>query len=153
MRRMPFWLSVGFLTILSAFAPLPAAAQVAPGIQGGISLDDDFAQIFFGGHLETSPLVDRLRFRPGVDVGVGDDPTHVAFNLDFTYAFTSARPWNLYLGGGPAINWWNFDNGSDTDAGFNALVGAKNRDGWFFELRAGLVDSPAVKFGVGYTFR
>ena len=35
----------------------PAAAQDA-GIRGGISVDPD--QFYFGGHLETPPLVDRL---------------------------------------------------------------------------------------------
>ena len=100
------------------------------------------------------PLIDRLRFRPSVDVGIGDG-TNGGRNFDFTYTFPSSRPWNLYVGGGPAINWFYDRNngGSDTEAGFNFLAGAKNRDGLFFEAKVGVEGSPELKFGVGYTFR
>ena len=150
--RVSFWVSLAFLALFSVLIATPANAQVNPGVQGGVSIDPD--QVYFGGHVETTPLVDRLRFRPGVDVGVGDDLTLVAINLDFTYTFPSRRPWNLYAGGGPAINWFNVDGGgSETEAGFNFLIGAKHRDGLFFEMRVGAMDSPDLKFGVGYTFR
>jgi hypothetical protein len=88
-----------------------------------------------------------------VDVGLGDVTT-VSGNFDFTYTFAGGRPWNLYVGGGPSINWYNFDNGSDnTEAGFNFLGGVKNRAGLFFEVKIGVEGSPDLKFGVGYTFR
>ena len=143
-----------FLACLGLFtvAVVPAQAQqVRAGVQGGASVDPD--QGFIGGHVETSPLVDRVRFRPGVDIGFGDDVTLVGINLDFTYAFTANRPWNIYAGGGPAINWYNYENDSEAEAGFNFLVGAKSRDGLFFEIKIGVMDSPDLKFGVGYTFR
>lgn len=146
-------LCIAFVIGLTTLAPIEAFAQTRTGVQGGGSFDDGFNQIFFGGHVETAPLVNRLRFRPGLDVGLGDDATLLAFNFDFTYTFPSRSPWNLYAGGGPAINWINTDRSDDTEGGFNLLVGAKNRDGLFFELRLGLVDSPDVKFGVGYTFK
>ena len=138
-------------SLCSTIAVLPAEAQVRGGVQGGVSIDPD--QGFFGGHIETTPLIDRVRFRPGLDLGFGEDFTLIAFNFDFTYSFTESRPWNLYAGGGPAINWFDFDGGSETEAGFNFLVGAKQRDGLFFEMRVGAIDSPDLKFGVGYTFR
>ena len=116
---------VSFLVFLvfclaGAIAAKPAQAQqMAPGVQGGVSLDPD--QFYFGGHIETSPLIDRLRFRPSVDIGIGDGTT-VAGNFEFTYTFPGSRPWNLYVGGGPAINWYDSDNGgSDAEAGFNFL--------------------------------
>ena len=149
--RASFWVCLVFLGLLSAAAATPARAQAGGGIQGGVSLDPD--QVFFGGHLETSPLVDRVRFRPSVDIGLGDDVTLVGFNFDFTYTFTANRPWNLYAGGGPAVNWIDFDDGSDSEGGFNFILGAKQREGMFFEMRIGLIDSPDMKFGVGYTFR
>ena len=62
--RASFWTCLVCLGVTGAIAPTPAAAQVAPGVQAGISLDPD--QFYFGGHIETSPLVDRLRFRPSV---------------------------------------------------------------------------------------
>ena len=76
----------------------PAHAQ-GPGVRAGVSVDPD--QFYFGGHIETSPLVDRLRFRPSVDIGLGDDITLVAGNFDFTYTFRARSGWNLYVGGGP----------------------------------------------------
>src|SRR6187399_2699278 len=48
-------ISLSFLLGLVLFSPLPAAAQ-GPGIRGGISVDPD--QFYFGGHYETSPLID-----------------------------------------------------------------------------------------------
>ena len=144
-------LCLSFLALLPVLAATPAQAQVTPGVQAGVSINPD--QFFFGGHVETTPLVDRVRFRPGVDVGIGDDLTLVAINFDFTYTFAGRRPWNLYAGAGPAINWYNFDGGSETEAGFNFLVGAKNAKGLFFEMKVGTLDSPDLKFGVGYSFR
>jgi len=149
--RTSLWVCLVLLGLFTALAASPAQAQVAPGIQGGISLDPD--QFYFGGHLETSPLVDRVRFRPSVDIGIGDDLTVVAGNFDFTYTFPGNRPWNLYVGGGPSINFYDSDRGSNTEGGFNFIIGAKNRAGLFFEMKVGLADSPELKFGVGYTFR
>jgi hypothetical protein len=150
--RLSFWVCMACLS-LAAIAANPAEAQeVAPGVQAGVSLDPD--QFYFGGHIETSPLVDRLRFRPSVDVGIGDGVTLVAGNFEFTYTFPGSRPWNLYVGGGPAINWYSVDDGgSDSEGGFNFLIGAKNNAGLFFEMKIGVEGSPDLKFGVGYTFR
>ena len=150
--RASMWVCIVLLSLLAVVAPAPAQAQVAPGIQGGLSLDPD--QVYFGGHVETAPLVDRLRFRPSVDIGVGDDLTVAAFNFDFTYTFPARRAWSLYVGAGPSVNWYNADNGGDaTEGGFNFLIGGKSRQGLFFEMKVGMADSPDLKFGVGYTFR
>ena len=67
---------VSFLVLLVFFtgaiaAPPAQAQQIAPGVQGGVSINPD--QFYFGGHIETSPLIDRLRFRPSVDVGIGEN--------------------------------------------------------------------------------
>jgi hypothetical protein len=149
--RASVWACLAFITLISAVGASPAQAQVAPGVQGGVSLDPD--QVYFGGHVETSPLVDRLRFRPSVDIGISDDLTLVSFNFEFTYTFPTSNPWSLYVGGGPAINWYDFDGGSDTEGGFNFLIGAKHRGGMFFDMKVGVGESPDLKFGVGYTFR
>ena len=145
---------LSFFLALVVFSATPAMAQ-DPGIRGGISLDPD--QFYFGGHLETSPLVDRLHFRPNVEVGIGDDLTLIAANMEFVYKFTARRAWNFYAGGGPALNIFMFDgagdNDSETEAGFNVLAGAESSGGLFFEFKLGLIDSPELKFGVGYTWR
>jgi hypothetical protein len=144
-------IGLSFLLGLVLFSPSPAAAQDG-GIRGGISVDPD--QFYFGGHLETSPLINRLYFRPNVEVGIGDDLMLIAANMEFVYKFTARRPWNIYAGAGPALNIIIPDEGeSDTDAGFNVLVGVEQSRGLFFEFKIGAIDSPDFKFGVGYTWR
>ena len=142
-----------FLLGLVCFST-PAAAQ-DPGVRGGISVNPD--QFYFGGHLETSPLVDRLYFRPNVEIGFGDNLTLIGANMEFVYKFSTRKPMNLYVGGGPALNIFmvdnNNDNDSETEAGFNVLVGAETPKGLFFEFKIGALDSPDLKFGVGYTWR
>ena len=149
------WLTgLSILLGVVLFSATPAVAQDA-GIRGGISIDPD--QFYFGGHLETGPLVERLHFRPNVEVGIGDDLTLIGANMEFVYKFTRSRGLNLYAGGGPALNIFMFDgpgdNDAETEAGFNVLVGAETPRGLFFEFKLGLIDSPDLKFGVGYTWR
>ena len=143
---------LSFLLAALFFLTAPAAAQDA-GIRGGLSMDPD--QFYFGGHLETAPLVDRLYFRPNVEVGFGDDITAIAANMEFVYKFPNRRGWGVYAGGGPALNVYMFDgvDDSDTDAGLNLLVGVESSRGLFFEFKIGAMDSPDFKFGVGWTFR
>lgn len=148
--RMPFLL----LAVLFFLHAGPAAAQDA-GIRGGVSIDPD--QIYFGGHFETPPLVDRLYFRPNLEVGLGDDLTAIGVNMEFVYKFLSKGRWHLYAGGGPAVNFYRVDGPGDddtnTEGGLNLLVGAENSRGLFFEFKVGAIDSPDLKFGVGWTFR
>lgn len=146
------WLaSLSFLLGVVIFSSAPASAQDG-GIRGGISVDPD--QFYFGGHLETSPLVDHVYFRPNLEVGIDDDLVLIATNMEFVYKFTNGRPWNLYAGAGPALNIFMVDGGdSELDAGFNILVGAESSRGLFFEFKIGAIDSPDFKFGVGYTWR
>lgn len=149
---------VGGLSILLGlvfFSATPAAAQ-DPGVRGGISIDPD--QFYFGGHLETAPLIDRVYFRPNVEIGFGDDLTLLAANMEFVYKFSRRRDVTLYAGAGPALNVYMFDdnrgnNDSDTEAGINFLAGVETRRGLFFEFKFGAMDSPDLKFGVGYTWR
>lgn len=131
---------------------VPASAQDA-GLRGGLSVDPD--QFYFGGHLETAPLVDRLHFRPNVEIGFGDDLTLIGANMEFVYKFPNRRGWGVYAGGGPALNVYMFDDvdDSETDAGLNLLVGVESSRGLFFEFKMGAIDSPDFKFGVGWTFR
>jgi len=130
----------------------PAHAQTfTPGVRAGASVNPD--QFYIAGHLESSPLIDRLRFRPNAELGFGDDVTLAAFNFEFIYPFPSRQPWHLYVGAGPALNYYVFNSTSDLKGGFNFLIGAENRKGLFAEMKIGAIDSPDLKFGVGYTFR
>ena len=140
------------LAVACCLVPSTAAAQIDPGVRAGLSIDPD--QFYIGGHIETKPLVERLVFRPNVEVGFGDDVTLAAFNFEFAWKFSRRGDWGFYAGGGPAINLYQFDGpGDDTEAGFNIMGGFENRKGLFFEFKLGVADSPDFKFGVGFTFR
>jgi len=142
------------LTAIALFTGIlfavPAAAQEA-GVRAGVSADPD--QFYFGGHFETAPLVDRLHFRPNVEIGVGDNVTLVAFNLEFAYHFPQRGNWFVYAGAGPALNLIRFESNTNSEGGFNLLIGVQHNAGLFAEVKAGLADSPRVKVGVGYAFR
>jgi hypothetical protein len=150
LNRTFVWLFLALALLLSPIATVPVQAQMRAGVQGGMSVDPD--QVYFGGHVRTAPLVDRLRFRPSVDVGLGENLTLIGLNFDFIYGFPARGPWSLYVGGGPSINISKIDNASNTGAGFNFIVGAQQRDGLFFEVKVGAGDAANVKLGVGYTF-
>ncbi len=133
----------------------PASAQSAVGVRAGVSGDPD--QFFVGVHVDTPPIIERLTFRPNMEIGFGDNTTLVALNIEFAYWLPIENsPWQLYFGGGPAANIYKFDagRGSDTEVegGFNILVGVQHRRGLFTELKVGAVDSPDIKFAGGYVF-
>ena len=134
----------------------PACAQEGAGVRAGVSGDP--TQFFFGGHVETSPLAERLRFRPNVEIGIGDDRTLVSLNVEFAWHFSeSRRGWSPYAGAGPAVNFIvdddrPGDDGSDVGGGLNVFVGLEHAGGLFTELKVGAVDSPSVKFAIGYVF-
>ena len=142
------------VALVVVVVPSPAEAQ-GPGVRAGVSVDPD--QFYVGGHYETGRLVDRLHFKPNIEIGFGDDITLTAINFEFVYKFPTPGPWNLYAGGGPAINIYSFDidgdDDTETEPGFNFLFGAEHARGLFFEIKIGIEDSPDLKFGVGYTFR
>jgi hypothetical protein len=130
----------------------PARAQV--GVRAGVSGSPD--QFYFGVHTETKPLLDRLTFRPNAEVGLGDGRTLVALNLEFAWWIPVKRQrFSVYLGGGPAANIYSgHEHGDDGGVfgGLNFLVGVQHKEGLFAELKVGAIDSPSVKFAVGYVF-
>jgi hypothetical protein len=143
--------SASLLALLVATTVTPASAQ-GLGVRAGASVDPD--QFYFGGHYESRPLVDQLHFKPNVELGVGDDITTLGINFEFVYKFPiDNSPWNLYAGGGPAVNFYSFNDNNETEGGLNVLFGAETAQGLFFEVKLGALDSPDVKVGVGYTWR
>ena len=110
--RVSFWVCVVFLT--GAIGATPAEAQqIAPGVQGGVSIDPN--QFYFGGHIETSELIDRAAI-PAKRRCRHRRRHHGSGNFEFTYTFPGGRPWNLYVGGGPAINWYDSTTAADRKA-------------------------------------
>ena len=150
----------GFLIVgivaANLFSVSPVFAQKDMGIRAGVSIDPE--QFYFGGHITTGPVVDRLFFRPNAEIGVGNHSSGVALNGEFAYFVPlEKRDTNAYFGGGPAVN--IFSSGpsgarnTSVGPGFNFLVGVGQRRGWFAEMKIGAIDSPRFKLGVGYTFR
>ena len=118
----------------------------------GISGSPD--QFYVGGHGELGPVADILWFRPNLEVGIGNETTVAAFNFEFTYRRPLRRTaWRLYVGGGPALNVIRRRGDTNSEGGFNILLGLEHQRGLFTELKVGAVKSPSIKFGVGYTFR
>jgi hypothetical protein len=150
--RINAWI-IALGTALAAVAGVAPAAAQDFGVRGGASLDPD--GVYVGGHVETAPLVDRLHFRPNLEIGLGDI-TVASINFEFVYKFPRQTDWGLYLGGGPAVNFYNRTrprgSNTSTDAGLNFMVGVERRTGLFFEFKVGAFGSPDAKFGIGYTF-
>ena len=134
--------------IVWALMAIPVAAQTV-GVKAGASVNPD--QFYFGGQVETAPLLDQLRFRPNVEIGIGNDLTLVAFNIEFAFDFPQGD-WRWFVGGGPALNVINIEDETDSEGGFNILVGAAHEGGLFGDVKFGLGDSPDFKIGVGYSF-
>jgi hypothetical protein len=127
-------------------------------VRVGASADPD--QFYAGAHVESTDLADHLRFRPNVEVGVGDDRTVLALNFEFIYRvppdalrFPDAMSmWHLYVGGGPALNILRTSIDTRAEGGFNGLIGIAHAGGLFAEAKIGAIKSPRFKLGVGYTF-
>jgi hypothetical protein len=138
------------LGALLCCVPSTAGGQTI-GPHAGISVHPE--QFYFGAQAETPPLADRLRFRPSLDIGVGDDVTTAALNVEFAYHFRSTQLWNVYAGGGPTLNLIKTSGDTNLEPGLNILLGLAHEDGLFVEVKAGALDSPRLRLGVGYQFR
>ncbi len=159
MRVFAVVLSIVFLGVA------PAAAQDDVGYRGwgprlGATIDPD--QFHFGAHMDFGHFARHIRFQPNVELGIGDDLTLLAVNLEGSYRFRENWDvWTPYAGGGLGINFLSFDgNGlgddTETELGLNILAGIEKGlsggDRFFLEAKAGLADSPDFKFTLGWTF-
>ncbi len=146
-----------FLGMLIWFFANNAMAETKFGIRAGASVDPD--QFHFGGHIISDPLIPNLTFRPNLEIGLGDNVTAIAANLEFAYNIPiPQKQFSIYVGAGPALNVYRFDDSFQRDrdtnvgGGFNILFGLEHAKGLFGEMKVGTIDSPDVKFTIGYTF-
>jgi hypothetical protein len=136
----------------------PAAAIDGWGPRVGMTVNPD--QVHFGAQLDAGYITNHLRFQPNFTVGVGNDATVWSVDFDAAYLFASVgNGWAPYVGGGPAINvvdHSNRANDSNFDSGLNLLGGVEHRlsggTRFFTELKLGLLDSPDMRWTVGWTF-
>ena len=141
MRR--FGLLGTLFAMLVAFAS-PAFAGV--GLHAGMSLDpDDF---LIGVHFKSKPMAENLSLVPSIEAGFGD-VTMVAGNLDLHYDLQTGSKTRPYLGGGITLNWFDLEDGSETDFGGSILGGLSLSEKYFLETKFGLGDVPDWKIYVG----
>ena len=134
-----------------------AAVGAADGFGPRLGLTSDPDQVHFGLHMPTLPLANRFGFMASFEAGVGENTTLFSANMDFKYIFaTRAGNWRPYAGGGPALHLLDRDNVDDSmevGMGFFGGMQTPTSSGAFFgEMRLGLVDSPDIKFTVGWMF-
>jgi hypothetical protein len=154
--------------IALVLVPMGASAQSEAdvGFRGwgprlGVTVNPD--QFHFGAHLDFGNFARHVRFQPNVEVGLGDDLTLVAVNMDAAYRFVERwEAWTPYLGGGLGINIFSDDESgvvdeSNTELGVHVLGGIEKGlstgDRFFVEAKVGLVDeTPDFKGTAGWTF-
>jgi hypothetical protein len=143
------WIVVTVVCLVGAAAP--AFAQ-GPGVQVGVSGTP--SQFYMGGQYEMPSGIDRLWFRPNVEIGIGHDETLTGINFEFAYRKPlSQTDWRLYVGGGPALDLTRLHDGpTSASGGLNLLLGVSHEGGLFTEFKVGLFGGPDIRFGVGYTF-
>ena len=136
------------------------------GVRAASALDPEL--FMFGAHTQMGPFFsENVWARPNLEIGFGELTTLLAFNFEGIYRLpvtSRTSRWNIYAGGGPALNWShrNFveetDRGKidfgdlDLDVGFNFLLGIQAREGMFLELKSSAYSIPTIRFEVGYNF-
>jgi hypothetical protein len=141
---------VGLLCLLFLIFSTPIFAERNVGLVAGVSANPD--QFYVGGHVLAGQVFKDLWFRPDFEIGFGDNSTLAGLNGEFAYMLNITKAsWNPYVGAGPALV---ISHVHDTHVGpgFNFLIGVRKKKGVFAEIKAGFADSPAFKFGIGYTF-
>jgi len=136
------------------------------GVRGATALDPEL--FLFGVHSQMGPFFsDNIYARPNLELGFGELTTLLAFNFEGMYRLPVVQKtsrWNIYLGGGPALNWSHRNLVEETDrgkidfgdmsldVGFNFLLGLQSRDGIFLEMKTSAYSIPTLRFEIGYNF-
>jgi len=139
-----------FLGIIFLFTTSNAMAQMRFGLRAGGTIDPE--QFHFGVHAITDPLFENFTFRPNLEVGVSSFVI-VATNFEFAYAFPlEKKPFSIYAGVGPSVIVAADSDDVDAGGGINILFGLEHDNGFMGEIKVGTIDSPDLKFTVGFTF-
>ena len=174
MRRS---LPISLLVVLLAF-PLvtPAFAQQGSssggggigwegwGVRLGASSDPD--QVYGGFHFEMGHFARDVRFRPTIEIGIGDDATQIQAFAEAHYVFSKVQVWKPYVGGGVGLTFTDIDSDkvppgrddSDTELGLMGVggieTGLKSGSRFFLEAKIGFGDDdPDFKVGLGWSWR
>lgn len=120
-----FLLLASVLFVLLLCAPRAHAQDVRFGGRVGVDLDSKSALV--GGEALVNVINESWFFNPNVEYVFVDNGSLWGFNFDFHYDLDVDAPVYVWIGGGPAILYRNFDaprnRGSNTDFGLDLLVG------------------------------
>lgn len=135
-----------------------------PGVRAGLSLDPDQ---FHGGLDAEVAGRGRLRFRPSLELGIGNGVRLVALNGDLVWRLGGPGRRRFFAGGGPALTLVDVTDGvgegaaADASLAGNLIAGAvwdrrraPGRRGrrYLLEARAGFGDTPDFKLTGGLSF-
>jgi hypothetical protein len=151
---------VGALVAALCVAPGAARAQ-GVGFVGGGAVDPE--QVYAGVFVETPPIAEEIRLRPGFDAGRGEGLKIYTVELDVVYRTVVGPSWRFYMGGGPVVAVIRVDEGydgvkpsrlvEDTTGGFEGLLGFEYKNGLLFEFKVGHANGTSrMKFGAGFKF-
>jgi hypothetical protein len=155
--------TVGLLLASSPVAALDLSLR-DPAVRLGVSLNPDQVH---GGLQAHMGRVRPIRFRPSLDLGIGNGVLLASINADVL--FRGRRGLGpLFVGGGPGLNFIDVTSGVGEGRGVEAKVvfngvaglsfGAQGRQArtgrwrYFVEIRAGFGDTPDAKLTGGVSF-
>ena len=129
------------------------------GIRLGVADDPD--QFVGGVHFDFGAVVDRLRFQPNFEIGLGDDTTIAAITAPLHYHFDIDSNVTPYAGGGLVFGWIDRDrpvgiDDDDFEIGLKLTGGAQWRlrggNDFFLELNLVFGDLHDIQVMAGWTF-
>jgi hypothetical protein len=145
--------------LVELLAPPTVGAQ-SLGFVGGGTVDPE--NVYAGVFVETPPIAQQIRLRPGFDASRGDGLRIGAVCFDIIYRTVVGPSWAFYTGGGPIVEFaWvddpaTYPKGPDFDdvtGGFEGLMGFGHKSGFLFEFKFGHTQfAPSLKFGAGFKF-
>lgn len=140
------------------FFAAPASADLMPGIRGGF-YTDGIDGAFIGGEVLASVADTNWFINPNAEFVFADEGNLFTFNFDFHYDLTTHAPVYFWVGGGPAILYFDPDHKfaeSQTDFGFNLLFGLGFKTGGsivpYIQPKIILSDDTAFSIAFGVRF-
>ena len=168
------------LLLLLAALSTPALAQAtAKSTSGGgaprigwngwgvsVGLSDNPDQVYGGVHFDLGEFARNVRFRPNIELGVGDHATLIQANAEATYLFSKVQVWKPYVGGSIGFSWVSIDSSrlppgadnTDTDISLMGVGGIetklKSSTKFFLEAKVGIGDDdPDFKVAAGWSWK
>lgn len=164
LEGMRTWLAASGALCVGLVLPLPAASlDLGPrgfGVRAGVSVNPD--QFHAGIHFQVGSGA-SLRFRPSLELGLGNGVRLGALGADVLYRLGEGR-WHPFVGAGPGLNLIDVTDGVGEARGLEAKLVAnvvagiawggrrKKLERYLLEVRGGFGDAPDFKLSLGVSF-